>query len=198
MMPKGRGRKGGIPEINIETHPYNERILPTLRVPLHDLHFVRDNMPAPDVLNAQVHGWTHVLHMLVYASAFCQYADFDQAVVRWAILLHDAGRYSDDQEESKHGLMGAYVFSNMCKKADEAGAPVAVDQKQVIGIVERHTKTDEALSTEEAVVRACDRLDLWRLPGFTGLKPELMEAPGWQRVRNMARYMRLEGRLWRN
>jgi hypothetical protein len=177
-------------EVNIETHPLIDRVLSALQVPLTDVMWVKDNMPTRAIMDDSIHGWQHVLHMLVYASALCQYADFDIAVVRWSILLHDSGRYSEDTEETVHGLMSAWVFGQMCKKATAVGQSITVDEEQVIGIVGRHSMTDSSISTEEAVVRTCDRLDLYRLPGFERLNPELMEAPGWSKVAKIARELR--------
>jgi hypothetical protein len=183
-MPRAKRGKN-IPEINIETHPLNERLLPQLHIKLSDIQWVKDNMPVPAIMDSDIHGWTHVLHMLAYASELREYSDFDLDVVKWAIVVHDSGRYTDG-EESMHGLMGAYIFARMCKKARDAEQPIDVREKHVIGIVGRHSKTDYALSTEEAVVRTCDRLDLWRLDNFTGFKTELMQASGWKTVQKLA------------
>jgi hypothetical protein len=194
-VPKGRGRKGKAREVNIENHPYNDHVLPALRVGMGDLNFVKDNMAFRDLMDAPIHGWTHILHMLVYASEFCNYSEFDMNVVRWAILLHDAGHYSDDREESEHGKYSAYIFRKMCLKARTAGQSIPVDVGHVETIVHYHAHAAFiSSSTEEAVVRACDRLDLWRIPGFTGLDRELMEAPGWSKVEKIAKRMRLEGK----
>lgn len=191
-MPRNRRSSPDAVKINIESHPYNDRILPDLRVKLWVLDYVKDHMPAQDVMDGSVHGWTHILHMLVYASAFCLYADFDQNTVRWAIVCHDSGRYSD-REESMHGLMGANVFQRMCIKAEEADSPLQVNHEEVMNIIARHSETAAASSTEEAVVRCCDRLDLWRIDGFRGINPELMEAPSWRKVERLARELRMEG-----
>lgn len=190
-MPRNRRNSSGVLKIDIESHPYNDRILHGLRVKLSMVNFVKDNMPVPDIMDGSLHGWTHILHMLVYASECCLYADFDLDIVRWSIITHDSGRYSDRQE-SMHGLMGANVFQRMCMKAEEAGTPLQVSLEHVESIVARHSETDTASSTEEAVVRCCDRLDLWRLDGFKGINPELLEAPGWRRVEKLARELRLE------
>ena len=193
-MPRNKRNKA-VPDVDIETHPYNERILPKLRVKLGDLNFVKDNMPWKELMDAPIHGWTHLLHMLVYASELCKYSEFNMDVVRWAILLHDSGRYSDDREESEHGKMGAFIFRGMAAKAVRAEQPIQVDVGHVETIVHYHAHAAfVSSSTEEAVVRTCDRLDLWRLPGFTGLDRELMEAPGWSKVEKIAERMRLEGK----
>ncbi|MHA2066099.1 MAG: HD domain-containing protein [Candidatus Thorarchaeota archaeon] len=198
-MAKGKGKKSRIDEINIANHPYNEHILPALRISMSDLNFVKDNMPFRDLMDAPIHGWTHVIHMLVYASALCNYSAFDVDIVRWAILLHDSGRYSDDREESEHGKMGAWVFANMASKALKVEQPLLddVDIRRVKEIVFYHGRTAyPSSSTEEAVVRTADRLDLWRIPGFAGLdtgNPDFLEAPGWPKVEKIAKTMRLEG-----
>ena len=73
-MPRGRGKiKAGEAQgqYNIETHPYNKLIIPQLRVRKWEIDFLHDNMPAPELLEKPIHGWTHILHMLVYASLFC-------------------------------------------------------------------------------------------------------------------------------
>jgi hypothetical protein len=64
----------------------------------------------------------------------------------------------------------------------------------VSNIVRRHSDNDKSQSTEEAIVRACERLDLYRMPDFDYvINPALMEAPGWQKVEKTARRLRLGG-----
>lgn len=190
MSRRARQSLGGA-NVNIETHQCNEAILPQFRTTLSDLHFVRDNMPAPEMLYEPRHGWQHSLYMLVYASVLCEYNRFDAESVRWAILTHDCGRYSDHMQESQHPLMSAYVFDRMAEKV-----PLRVDADLVSEIVRRHNLTDAPLSTEESILRTCDRLDLWRIPDFPGIDAKLVAAPGWQKVEKMAKRMRLEGKLY--
>lgn len=174
--------------LNIETHHYNELILPQFRIKEWEIVFLRDNMPTPDFLYNSKYDWMHILHMLVYASQLCEYSRFDMEVVRWAIWTHDSGHYHDDIPEDQHGLMSAYVAANMMERAE-----CEFDRGKIISIVGRHSRTDESISTEEAALRAADRLDCWRLPGFSGIDDSLMDAPGWRKVEKMARELRLQG-----
>ena len=191
-MPRGRGKtKAGVAQepYNIETHPYNKLIIPQLRVVKWQIDFLRDNMPAPELLEKPIHGWTHLLHMLVYASLFCNYSAFHLEVVKWAILTHDCGRYHDDLQESLHPSMSAHLARIMIAKG------VNVDADKVSSIVARHSQTNDAYCNEEAVLRASDRLDLWRLPNFKGIDEKLVTAPGWRKVEVMAKHLRLQGRM---
>ena len=191
MPRRGRGSRNTSEAVDIQNHPYNEAILPQLRVDMDLLMFLYDRMPYPDLLEQPAHGWTHILHMLVYASDLCEYnAPIDMDVVKWAILTHDSGRYHDTMQDTLHGQMGAYVAAKML-----AASGLDIDAQKVIAVVSRHTMTDDPLSTEESVVRTCDRLDLWRVPGFQGINLELITAPGWPKVEKRARRMRLEGHL---
>ena len=187
-MPRARRGSIGQQPVNIETHPCNEHIIPQLRVSKFELELLRANMPFPELLEKPIHGWTHILHMLVYASELCNYSNFDLEVVRWAILSHDAGRYHDDMQETQHPLMGAYVAAKLIEKAE-----ADVDAEQVIHIVGRHNMTDKSTSNEEAALRAADRLDLWRLPNFAGIDAAFMDAPGWRKVEKIARQLCLAG-----
>jgi len=189
-MPRARRGKGTPQESNIETHPHNELIIPQLRIAQWEIQFLHDNMPAPELLQDSIYDWKHILHMLVYASALCNYSLFDMEIVRWAILAHDSGHYHTSIVETQHGLMGAYVAASMMKKAESK-----IDAGKVVGIIERHNATDDSTSNEESVLRAADRLDLWRLPDFAGIDSTLMEAPGWQKVEKIARQLRTHGGL---
>ena len=196
-MPRGRGKGRGDTaqqQPNIETHEYNELIIPQLRVAQWELDFLRDNMPAPELLNMPIHGWTHILHMLVYASAFCRYGAINLDVVRWAILIHDSGRYHDNLQESLHGLMSRRVARKMSAKLDSKQSRYGADDR-VFEIVARHSLNDQPYCNEEGIVRACERLDLWRTKDFPGIKPKLVTAPGWLKVEKIARKLRVEGRM---
>lgn len=194
MPRRKRGPAGGV-QINIENHPYNSFIIPQLQVKLWERNFTADNMPWKQLLDEPVHGWTHALHMLVYASLLCDHSAFDMEVVRWTILTHDSGRYTDHEQESLHPQYSAYIVRSMFSKARGAGSPVDVDGEKVINIVGRHNLVDDSQSTEEAVLRTADRLDLYRMPGFAGLNQDLMHAPGWREVEKTAKKARLEGQL---
>lgn len=191
-MNRGRGGRGGrTKRVTIQTHPYAKAVLSQLRVDNPTLDCMHDRMPYPDLLEQHNHGWVHILHMLVYASDLCEYnTNIDMSVVKWSILTHDCGRYHDTMQESLHGKMGAYVAEKMIGENQ-----IDVDVQKVVDIVSRHSLEDDPLSTEESVVRTCDRLDLWRLPGFQGLNPQLVTAAGWSRVEKRAKRMRLEGLL---
>jgi len=187
-VPRARRYSVGQQAVNVETHPYNDLIIPQLRITKQEIDFLHDNMPFPELLEMPIHGWMHIIHMLVYASELCNYSKFDLEVVRWAILTHDSGRYHDDMQESEHPLMGAYVAGRMIEKGR-----INVDAEQVMGVVRRHVGHDKAISSEEAVLRTCDRLDLWRLKNFSGLEDVLMDAPGWRTVEKIAKKLRLAG-----
>ena len=177
--------------MTIQAHPYNKAVLAPLRVDKSLLDCMGDRMPWKELLEQPVHGWPHILHMLVYASDLCEYnVNIDMAVIKWAILTHDSGRYHDTMQESLHGRMSAYVAKTMLDEND-----FDVDAQKVMDIATRHSLDDDPLSTEESVVRTCDRLDLWRLPGFQGVNPKLMTAAGWSKVERRAKRMRLEGKI---
>lgn len=188
-MPRARRGSIGQQPVNIETHSCNEHIIPQLRVSKFELELLRKNMPFPELLEKPVHGWTHILHMCVYASELCNYSNFDLEVVKWAILTHDAGRYHDDMQETQHPLMGAYVAGNTIPTEG-----VNFDQVcSICDIIRRHNMTDKSTSNEEAALRAADRLDLWRLPNFAGIDAAFMDAPGWRKVEAIARQLCLTG-----
>jgi len=184
-MRRTRRGKAENQETNIETHPYNELIIPQLQIAQWEIQFLYDNMPNPELLRDSHYDWMHILHMLVYASELCNYSTFDLEVVRWAILTHDSGHYHANIPESQHGLMGAYVAASMLEKAKSE-----IDRAKVISIVGRHSATNDSTCNEESALRAADRLDLWRIKGFTGIDSKLIDAPGWQKVEKIARQRR--------
>lgn len=186
-----RSRRGSRtpPAPNIESHPYNEFIIPQMRVAKWELQFLRDNMPYPELLDMPIHGWMHILHMLVYASQLCNYSLFDMEVVRWAILTHDSGHYHDDIAEPRHQLMSAYIAASMIKKVNADKANV-VDAVKLVNIVGNHSRNGPSAFIEESVLRAADRLDNWRLLDFPGIDAKLMDAPGWKKVEKKALQLR--------
>ena len=190
-MPRARRGSIGQQPVNIETHPCNEHIILQLRVSKRELELLRVNMPFPELLEKPVHGWNHILHMLVYASELCNYSNFDLEVVKWAILSHDAGRYHDDMQETQHPLMGAYVADKIIPTDGFYLAQV----ESICSLVSRHNLTDKSTSNEEAALRAADRLDLWRMPNFGGIDAALMDAPGWRKVEKIARQLCLAGEV---
>ena len=186
-----RARRGGHQQpVNIETHSFVEMVIPQLRIAQWEIAFLHHNMPAPGMLESR-YGWLHILHLCIYASQLCEYSLFDMESVRWAILTHDCGHYHDDIIEDQHVVMSAYVAARMIEKVNNPD----IDTGKIISLVGRHSDTDEAISKEEAVLRAADRLDCWRLPNFPGIDATLMEAPGWRKVEKIAKQLRLEGRM---
>lgn len=203
-MGRGRGRQpcaGESPIHSIDDHPLRKMIIPYMQVSGEKLEIIKASMPAPEMMDAPHHGWTHIMHMLIYASELCRYSDFDLDVVKWAIIFHDTGRMVDEGAEENHPRIGAEVMGKVLRLMRVASRGGIGAHSKVIDllagrihpIILNHTSTEKAQTTEEAVLRTADRLDLWRVAGFKGLNAAYMDAPGWKDVEKVAKKLRLEG-----
>jgi HD superfamily phosphodiesterase len=163
---------------------------PALRVDDREYEILMGVMDNHDLLSSLVHGRDHIEHMLLYATMLMKFLPCDPQIVKYACLLHDAGRIHDagDPEHPARGAVVAKRYFAIMHQSD-AGV-VDVDEVAVCNIIRRHGLTDKAQTNEEALVRAADRLDLWRLDGFAGVDRNLVDCPGWEVVQVVAKYLR--------